>query len=144
MDIIFDIDGTLADASHRIHHLQKTPKDWEAFYAGAMHDAPIKPVVHVMDALYNHHSRLILCTGRPSNHKDATLAWLDKHFIGFDMLYMRVEGDHRNDDIVKEELLDQMIADGYNPVLAFEDRKRVADMFRRRGLIVAHVAEGDF
>ena len=32
---IFDIDGTLADASHRLHHIQNGNKDWDAFFARA-------------------------------------------------------------------------------------------------------------
>jgi hypothetical protein len=34
MDILVDIDGTLADCTHRLHHIQKQPKDWDAFFAG--------------------------------------------------------------------------------------------------------------
>ncbi len=30
--VIFDIDGTLADCSHRLHHIQKDPADWDGFY----------------------------------------------------------------------------------------------------------------
>lgn len=29
---VFDIDGTLADLTHRLHHIQKQPKDWDAFF----------------------------------------------------------------------------------------------------------------
>ena len=29
---IFDIDGVLADATHREHHVTKKPKDWDAFF----------------------------------------------------------------------------------------------------------------
>ena len=29
--IIVDIDGTLANVEHRVHHLLKSPKDWDSF-----------------------------------------------------------------------------------------------------------------
>ena len=31
MDVIFDIDGTLLDISHRLKFIQQKPKDWKAF-----------------------------------------------------------------------------------------------------------------
>jgi hypothetical protein len=32
--VIFDIDGTLADVSERIHRVKKKPKNWPAFFQG--------------------------------------------------------------------------------------------------------------
>ena len=31
MDVICDIDGTVADCSHRLHWIQSKPKNWKAF-----------------------------------------------------------------------------------------------------------------
>ena len=45
---------------------------------------------------------------------------------------------------MKEELLAQVKADGYEPILAFEDRERVVDMWRRNGIQCCQVAPGDF
>lgn len=59
-------------------------------------------------------------------------------------LRMRRAGDHRPDDIVKREILDQMRADGWRPVMAFDDRARVVKMWREAGIPCAQVAEGDF
>ena len=33
MDIIVDIDGTIADVRHRLHHVKDGKKDWNAFHA---------------------------------------------------------------------------------------------------------------
>jgi hypothetical protein len=35
---IFDIDGTLSDTARRRHHVEKTPKDWDAFFADQIND----------------------------------------------------------------------------------------------------------
>ena len=35
---VLDIDGVLADVRHRLHHLDKRPKDWAAFFAAAGRD----------------------------------------------------------------------------------------------------------
>ena len=32
---VLDIDGVLADVSHRLGHVQRRPKDWDAFFAAA-------------------------------------------------------------------------------------------------------------
>ncbi len=38
---VVDIDGVLADATHRQHHLEGRPKDWDAFFAAVGEDPPI-------------------------------------------------------------------------------------------------------
>ena len=38
---IFDLDGTLADCAHRLHHIQKEQKDWKAFFAAVGADIVI-------------------------------------------------------------------------------------------------------
>jgi phosphoglycolate phosphatase-like HAD superfamily hydrolase len=37
---IFDIDGTLADATHRLHHVTGSNRNWDAFFQEAAHDTP--------------------------------------------------------------------------------------------------------
>ena len=144
MDIIFDIDGTLADCSHRRHFVASKPKNWKAFNAGMEKDTLIKPVAKILDALIESHNAIIISTGREEIYKDNTIRWLGDNNIFYHALYMRKAGDYRTDDIVKGEMLDQMIADGYNPVVAFDDRDRVVKLWRSRGLICAQVAEGSF
>jgi hypothetical protein len=57
---------------------------------------------------------------------------------------MRPEGERREDCEVKRELLAQIRADGYNPVMVFEDRDRVVAMWREEGLRCLQVAPGNF
>lgn len=54
MDIIFDIDGTLADCSHRLHWIQSKPKNWNAFFAGmaAPEEDLVVVVNHLIHPLY--------------------------------------------------------------------------------------------
>ena len=33
---IVDIDGVVADVRHRLHHLDRRPKNWSAFFAAAV------------------------------------------------------------------------------------------------------------
>jgi hypothetical protein len=164
MDIIVDIDGTLADCTHRLHHIQKEPKDWDAFFAACGDDAPIKPMLDLIltlrscegEGCWRGHN-LLFVTGRPERTRAATVKWLRRE--GFDLwpyldsphprtwtprLYMRPDDTHADDDTVKRRLLEKIRVDGYEPVLAFEDRKRVVDMWRSEGLVCAQVADGDF
>ena len=57
--------------------------------------------------------------------------------------YMRQEGDYRKDTIIKSEMLDKMRKDGYNPILAFDDRPAIVQMWRDRDLKVADVGFGE-
>ena len=35
MDVVVDLDGTLADCTHRLHHIRgRRRKNWDAFFAG--------------------------------------------------------------------------------------------------------------
>lgn len=143
--VIFDIDGTLADCTHRRQYVASKPKNWKAFEAGQSAD----PVLNrTRDALIDFHNagyKIVLCSGRNDHTRWQTEQWMRVNGIPYNALYMRKSGDTRQDYIVKEELLDQLIADGYSDILmVFDDRQQVVDMWRRRGLIVFQVAEGDF
>ena len=147
MDIICDIDGTVADLTHRRHYVTSKPKNWPAFNARAKHDTVIEPVAQTIRDLKKNH-RVIFVSGREGTAalRATTQDWLLKHRIAElgDYVFMRRAGDYRTDDIVKEEILDDLIARGFKPQLAFDDRDRVVAMWRRRGLICAQVAEGNF
>ena len=57
---------------------------------------------------------------------------------------MRADGDNRSDPEVKSDLYDRMILDGFNPILVFEDRASVVEMWRNRGLRCLQCAPGNF
>lgn len=146
---IFDLDGTLADLSHRLSHIQKEPKDWDAFYAACWQDKPIVHVIDLMKALAMD-AGIVVVSGRSDACRVDTANWL-RRYTSLDWdeekptdLYMRKAGDHRVDAVVKSELLDQILADGWRPLMAFEDRDQVVKMWRGRGIPCAQVAEGDF
>lgn len=141
---VFDIDGTLADCSHRLHYIHPRPaKDWRAFFAACDQDEPIEHMIDLAYALYET-AHVVIVSGRSDECKEKTEAWLSKHGVIYDAIYMRKAGDHRDDDVLKSELLDQMLADGWRPIMAFDDRDRVVKTWRSRGVPCAQVAEGNF
>lgn len=136
--VIFDIDGTLANIDHRLHHVKDKPKNWPAFDKAIPDDEPVLPVVEVLKSLYRTPYPIMLCSGRSEQTRGRTVDWLDKHNI-IDYVFqlrMREDGDYRADDIIKSEMLDGILADGYNPMMVFDDRPRVVNMWRDRGYYV--------
>jgi hypothetical protein len=144
MDIIFDIDGTLANGAHRRHHLEQTPKDWDSYQAQAHLDSCHEPVAVLARSLPLLAHRVILCTGRGEHERTVTEEWLRRYQIPYAALYMRTQGDYRPDDEIKAELLEKMWRDGFEPELVFEDRDRVVKMWRGKGLVCCQVADVDF
>jgi hypothetical protein len=146
---LVDIDGTIADLSHRLHFIQLKPADWDGFFAACPGDAPIYNVIETLRILArNPEVAMILISGRSEAVRNETLNWLNSFNVPCDELYMRKEGDHRTDDIVKAELLDKFLK-GYDitessVTAAFEDRDQVVKMYRSRGIRVFQVAEGNF
>jgi len=150
---IFDLDGTLADISHRRHFVATKPKNWAAFNATMHLDKPNQPVVDLIQIVFyfgceqgenDQPNKVVICSGRGEEQRKVTEDWLKEHAIPFHGLYMRPAKDNRADYIVKEELLAKIRADGYDPTVVFDDRNSVVEMWRRNGLICLQVAPGDF
>ena len=137
-NIIFDIDGTLADPKDRLHFLEK--KDWNSFYDACLDDVPIHHVIYLLKKLKkNHH--IIILTGRPERIKDKTLQWLKANNISFDEIYFRKDGDYRPDYEIKEEMLKALNRSIW---FAVDDRKQVVDMFRRNNILCLQCKDGDY
>lgn len=143
MLICFDIDGTLADISHRLHYWREHPKNWDMFKSEMVNDVTIKPIVAIARNCFAAGHDIILCTGRGQEMHKVTEDWLSKHHIEYNHLYMRAEGDYRSDHVVKLELLNQIVDDyGRKPDLWFDDRPRVVNMLREQGVFVVDVYQG--
>jgi hypothetical protein len=143
MLICFDIDGTLADVSHRVHFWRQKPKNWNMFKSEMVNDAPIEQIVTIARTMAFAGHTVILCSGRSEDTRGWTEEWLLKHDVKFEKMYMRAEKDFRGDDVVKLELLNQIVVDfGKKPDIVFDDRPRVVKMWRENGVFVADVYQG--
>lgn len=143
--VIFDIDGTLADIEHRRGYVRSKPKNWPAFEAGIPNDGRMERTIDTLnDMVKSGDWYIILASGRGEESRLETVKWLKKNLIHYDELLMRPEKDYRRDDIIKQEILDDIRSRGMEPVIVFDDRQQVVDMWRRNGLIVHQVAEGNF
>lgn len=142
--VIVDIDGTLADISHRRHFVATKPKNWAAFEKLAHLDNLHHHIASILDLMADHDWTIVLASGRGEQQREVTVRWLDDHDVPYRKLFMRKLNDYRADDIVKSEILDEILACGFTPTLVLDDRDRVVKMWRDRGLKVIQVAEGDF
>ncbi|MGL4998007.1 MAG: AAA family ATPase [Cetobacterium sp.] len=131
----FDLDGTLAHMSGR-----RGPYDTSLYHMDTVDEA-VRIVLNDMER--RGHVILVL-SARSEDFREVCEKWLHDNEIRFDKLIMRKSGDTRRDDIVKNELFDEFIAPHYNFVMQFDDRDRVVNAFRARGIKVAQVAPGNF
>jgi len=141
---IFDIDGTLSDSSHRLHFIQQKPQNWAAFFDAMSDDKPIPSVVELLRAVYRRF-RVVLITGRPTSHLQATVAWLRIHNVPFDSLYMREAEDHRADSVVKPELFKGSGIRQDDVAFVVEDRPSMCREWRSAfGFTVLQLTETEF
>lgn len=150
---IVDIDGTLADLSHRLHFIQSEPKDWDSFFKACGGDKPIQDVIDVVRVVgfFGHFGksatescRIVYLTGRPESVRFETQTWLANNFLPTGELIMRRDGDHRPDTIAKRELMERLIESGERIAGVFEDRPSVCRVWREMGLTVFQMNHNEF
>jgi predicted kinase len=134
--VIVDIDGTVAKM------IDRGPYDW----ARVGEDEPVEDVLIAVRAMLEWGYQILFTSGRDGSCYDETEKWLTKHFgeRGGWFLLMRTEKDNRPDWIIKAEIFDKQIRNNYNIRCVFDDRAQVVSMWRKLGLTVMQVAEGDF
>lgn len=142
--IIVDIDGTLANCEHRRHFLDERPKNWKGFYAEVGKDEPNWWCINLIDMYGAKDFSVVLVSGRIAEVKGATLEWLERWNVQYHALFMRNKGDFRDDQIVKAELYEQFIKPRYNVEFCIDDRSRIVEMWRSKGLVCLQCAKGDF
>lgn len=134
--VIVDIDGTVAKM------IDRGPYDWQR----VGEDEPVEDVLSAVRAMENAGFQILFTSGRDGSCYEITKKWIEKHHspTGNWKLLMRTAKDNRPDWIVKAEIFDKKIRGKYNIRCVFDDRNQVVDMWRKLGLTVFQVAEGDF
>ena len=142
MLIVFDLDGTLADDTHRQHHIAGETKDWKAYFEECWKDAPIAPLLELFRRLKGQGCRVEIWTGRPEEYRSHTVYWLSNYLIGHDRLRMRPTGDFRSDVDVKGDWLEE--CGEARPDLVFEDRTRTVAWWRSQLFTCCQVADHNY
>lgn len=133
--VLVDIDGTVALIGDRGR--------FEEHLVGR--DLPNAVVIDVVRRLHASGHEIVFLSGRGSGCRAVTQAWLTEH-VGaiWSGLFMRPQGDMRKDAVVKLELLFGEVAPRWAVEFVLDDRDQVVAAWRRAGLRLFQVAEGDF
>lgn len=143
--IIFDLDGTLANIDARREVLQRNPKDWNEFFNGIEFDLPNGPIIELFQTLsFTGIYTMIVVTGRPERYRDVSIQWLISQNVTADFMFMRKDGDRREDQIVKKEILEKIRSSALEIVFAIDDRKSVVQMWRDNGVTCLQCDDGIF
>lgn len=136
--ILVDIDGTLA------HMGDRGPYDTTKYHQDTL-DQTIYDLVQAWHQQANNPDAVILMSGRNENDRAVTEKWLADNGVHYTALYMRPGNQPKtNDAIIKNELFEQYIAGKYDVDFILDDRDRVVEMWRAKGLKVLQVADGAF
>ena len=134
--VVVDIDGTVALMNGR------SPYDYSLVHT----DVPNTPIVNLVNTIadQNNAPHILFVSGRKAECEKATQLWLEDLFHFKYPLFMRADGDDRDDRIVKQEIYERVIKGKFNVWFWIDDRKKVVDHIRSLGITVLQVAEGDF
>jgi hypothetical protein len=136
--VICDIDGTVALMNGR-GPFEEDKVDT---------DLPNVPVVGLVQNLMIECMRVVIfVSGRHEKSREKTEKWLVENNLGYEgkiCLFMRPDGDDRQDSIIKTEIFEREFRGKFNVEYVIDDRKRVCEGWRALGLTVLQVAEGDF
>ena len=96
-------------------------KDWKSFNENMEHDVLNKWCDDLIKAMKKEGMEIILLTGRRDNRRPDTIAWLEKHNIEYDALYMRPRFERKEDYIIKKEIYEEQIKDKHDVLFVLED-----------------------
>lgn len=138
---VFDVDGVLADATHRQHLVTGARRNWPLFFDLCGKDALIDEVAN-MARLLDRDLSIILCTARPSSVVAETLDWLARFDVRWDLLIMREYGDYALARDFKQYSVHELRAYGFALEMAVEDDPRNKAMFDHEGIPCVYIHSG--
>ena len=153
---IFDLDGTLADIEDRRQLAKDTAKpgkklNWDTFFnpSNIGLDKPNHAVIKMAQILAESGHMIAIFSGRSQKMAWVTKHWLVKNNVPFHSIRMRPKDGqdaYTPDDQLKSNWLDDFSNRvGKDNILGvFDDRNKVVDMWRSKGLTCFQVAEGNF
>lgn len=147
--VIFDLDGTVIDSSHR--HLSKPDGSvdldhWrENCTAEKIAADTLLPLARSMRGIYASGAHVIVCTARVMSEHD--LAFLDRHGLKYHGMLSRGEGDCRGDADMKVDKLWHYLCDmGYSSIkeagcIMFDDNVKVLVEMSLQGVIAINATK---
>lgn len=139
--IIVDIDGTIADTTHR-DYLSKEKK-WEEYFERCFHDKPYEKIIDLVKLLKTKHD-ILFCTGRSEVVRERTQIWLDKHGLGGILMLMRPKDNHLPDYAMKPKLIKSIGLTKEDVEFVLEDRNIMVKKWRDMGYVCLQVKNGRY
>jgi phosphoglycolate phosphatase-like HAD superfamily hydrolase len=134
--VLIDIDGVLADVRHRVRHVERRPKDWDAFFAAAVDDPPLPDGIALVLSLAAE-ADVVYLTGRPERCRADTVRWLAEQSLPAGELLMRRDDDRRPARLTKLGVARRLRRRGVVR-LAVDDDAAVVRALRDDGFEVLH------
>ena len=124
---VFDIDGTVADARHRLHLItgQADHEHWVRFFDAAVDDPPLAVGVaraKELAAAYD----IVWLTGRPERIRGLTETWLTRHGLPDGRLLMLPNGEQKLARMFKLDAIRRLAAEHEIAVVVDDDPRVVA------------------
>ena len=111
----FDVDGCTSQAKRRDWMLEPAHPDWDAYHADSINDEPYPEMAQFIRSIraWGDHwdsdvvanNMIHIWTARPEKWRQLTIEWFNKHYIPFDVLFMRLDNDLRPAHVIKTEWL---------------------------------------
>ena len=133
------MDGSLCDTSSVVHLIEGDDKDYAAFHTASADCPPRAEVVEAARAEHASGRAILVVTSREFSWRDLTLDWLVRHGVPYDAVYLRIVGDYRKDVAIKKDILDQIRADGFEVLSAWDDKPAVIELWRDNDIVVHDV-----
>ena len=145
LTVIFDVDGTIADVEHRRHFVSGGHKNWVSFKEHTKFDTPVQWVCDIAKRFIAQGDEVAFFSARNESEREITEQQISEWIgDGYEGLFLRPNDSYEPDEIFKSELADKFEEIGGKIDLVFDDRNKVVDMWRNRGITVVQVADGDF
>jgi phosphoglycolate phosphatase-like HAD superfamily hydrolase len=131
---VIDLDGVLADVTHRLHHISGGSTNWERFFEGMEAD-PLYPEGLALSRELAQAHRLVFLSGRPERYRGPTERWLATHDVPPGDVLLRGDRDRRPARVVKLEVL-RRLSDEAPVAVVVDDDPEVCRSAREAGFAV--------
>ena len=136
--VIFDIDNTLMDETHRAH-LREENK-WTEYFDECHLDTPIQHIVKLTHEYRDKGYDVWVLSGRSEDVLEKTIASLNEHNVYYDHIKLRATDNFLPDYVLKPAWARSLI--GLERIeIVFDDQDKVLEGFKKKGLNVVDVKE---
>lgn len=136
--VLFDLDGTLANVTHRAHLIDGSFEGYHRFHCACVDDTLYGDVATVAKTLNEHYAFWIV-TSRPVEMEAITRHWLQSYLVVPDRILMRPIGDTRHGYELKRSWIHAGLIPKDSVLCVFDDKPEDVAMWRDEGFLCFHV-----